>query len=102
MPNVITRGKMIVEFAGELISTLSEFNKKVSFSSPQSKEKMWAEILKLMVQKFTELSKTFPKYNKNIVNSLCSFLIDKIVFLLIKFENDRKKCADTEVKTDLL
>ena len=51
MPNVITRGKMIVEFAGELISTLSEFNKKVSFSSPQSKEKMWAEILKLMVQK---------------------------------------------------
>ena len=53
MPNVITRGKMIVEFAGELISTLSEFNKKVSFSSPQSKEKMWAEILKLMVQKKT-------------------------------------------------
>lgn len=26
--------------------------------------------------------------------------MDKLVFLLIKFENDRKKCADTLVKTD--
>ena len=77
---------MIVEFAGELnktvsnnpetksslavslISTSSEVAKKFSFSSPQSKEKMWAEVLKLMSQEkhakpFTELAKTFPKYN---------------------------------------
>ena len=51
------------------------------------------------VEPFTELAKTFPKYYKNIVNSLYSFLIDKLVFLLIKFENDWKKYADTEVKT---
>ena len=61
-------------------------------------------VLKLISQEkhvdpFTELAKTFPKYNENIVNSLYSFLIDKPVFLLIKFENDRKKYADTEVKT---
>ena len=67
---------------------------------------MLAEVLKLMsqekhVEPFTELAKTFPKYNKNIVDSLYSFLIDKLVFLLIKFENDRKKYADTEVKTDM-
>ena len=49
----------------------------------------------------TELAKTFPNYNENIVNSLYSFLIDKLVFFLIKFENDRKKCADTEVKIDI-
>ena len=65
---------------------------------------MWAEVLKLMsqekhVEPFTELAKTFPKYNENIVNSLYSFSIDKLVFLLIKFENDQKKCADTDVKT---
>ena len=53
------------------------------------------------VEPFTELAKTFPKYYKNIVNSLYSFLIDKLVFLLIKFENDWKKYADTEVKTDM-
>ena len=67
---------------------------------------MWAEVLKLMsqekhVEPFTELAKTFPKYNENIVNSLYSFSIDKLVFLLIKFENDQKKCADTDVKTDI-
>ena len=52
-------------------------------------------------KKNTELAKTFPNYNENIVNSLYSFLIDKLVFFLIKFENDRKKCADTEVKIDI-
>ena len=59
-PNVITPGNIIVAFASELnrtvtnnpeikkslavslISTLSEFTKKVSFSSPQSKAKSWA------------------------------------------------------------
>ena len=86
-----------------LISTLSEITNKVSFSSPQSKGKMWAEVLKLMsqekhVEPFTELAKTFPKYNKNIVDSLYSFLIDKLVFLLIKFENYWKKYANTEVR----
>ena len=55
---------------------------------------MWAEVLKLMSQEkhaepFTELAKTFPKCNENIVNTL------------YKSENDREKCADTEVKTDI-
>ena len=124
MPNVITPGNMIVEFGGELnrtvsnnpeiknslavslISTLSKITKKVSFSSSQSKEKMWTEVLKLMsqekhVEPFTEFAKTLLKYNENKFNSLYSFLIDKLVFLLINFENDHKKCADTEVKTDI-
>ena len=124
MPTVVSPGNMIVAFASELnrtltkspelknslgvsqISTLSEIIKNVSFDSPQSKEKMWAEVLKLMspeehVRPFTELAKTFPKYNKNVANSLYSFLIDKLVLLLIKFENEHKKCADIEVKTDI-
>ena len=92
--------------AVSLISTLSEITKKFSFSSPQSKGRMWTEVLKLIpqekhVEPFTELAKTFPRYNKNIVNSLCSFLIDKLIFLLIKFENNQKKIADTEVKADI-
>ena len=63
-------------------------------------------MLKLMSQKkhvepFTEFAKTFPKYNENVVNSLYSFLIHKLVFLWIKFENERKKCADIEVRTDI-
>ena len=67
---------------------------------------MWAEVLKLMsqekhVEPFTELAKTFSKYKKNIFSSLYSFLINKLVFLLIKFENNWKKYADTEVKTDM-
>ena len=67
---------------------------------------MWAEVLKLMsqekhVEPFTELVKTFLKCNENVVNSLYSFLIDKLVFLLIKFENEQKKYVDTEVKTDI-
>ena len=67
---------------------------------------MWAEVLKLMSQEkhaepFTELAKTFPKCNENIVNTLYSFLSVKLVFLVIKSENDREKCADTEVKTDI-
>ena len=82
--------------AVSLTSTLSEITKKVSFSSPQSKEKMWTEVLKLMsqekhVEAFIELVKTFPTYNENVVNSLYSFLIDKLVFLLVKFENEQKK-----------
>ena len=122
---VISPGNMIVAFASELnrtvtnhseikkslavslISTLLEITKKVSFSSPQSKEKMWAEVLKLMsqekhVEPSTELIKTFPKYNENVINSLYSFLIDKLVFLLIQLENEGKKYPDTWVKTDLL
>ena len=67
---------------------------------------MWAEVLKLIsqekhVEPFTELVRTFPKYNENVVNSWYSFLIYKLVFFLIKFENERKKCADTVVKTDI-
>ena len=67
---------------------------------------MWAEVLKLMSQEkhaepFAELAKTFPKCNENIVNTLYSFLSVKLVFLVIKSENDREKCADTEVKTDI-
>ena len=67
---------------------------------------MWAEVLKLMSQEkhaepFTELAKTFPKCNENIVNTLYSFLSVNLVFLVIKYENDREKCADTEVKTDI-
>ena len=63
-------------------------------------------MLKLMsqekhVEPFTEFAKTFPKYNENVVNSLYSFLIDKLVFLWIKFENERKNCADIEVRTDI-
>ena len=90
--------------AVSLTSTLSEITKKVSFSSPQSKEKMWTEVLKLMsqekhVEAFIELVKTFPTYNENVVNSLYSFLIDKLVFLLVKFENEQKKYSVTEVKT---
>ena len=67
---------------------------------------MWAEVLKLMsqeknVEPFTELAKIFLKCKENFVNSLYSFLTDKLVLLLTKFENERKKCADAEVKTNI-
>ena len=86
MSNVITPANVTVGFASELnktvtnnpkiknclavslISTLSEITKKVSFSSPQSKEKLWAKVQELMseekhVESFTELAKAFTKYN---------------------------------------
>ena len=60
------------------------------------------------VEPFTELAKTFPKYNENVVNSLYSFLIDNSVpdnsiasILFDKVWNERKKCVDTEIKTDI-
>ena len=58
-------------------------------------------ISEIDVEPFTELAKTFPKYNENVVNSLYSFLTDKLIFLLIIFENEGKIRADTKVKIDL-
>ena len=53
------------------------------------------------VEPFNELVKNFPKYNENVVNSSYNFLIEKLVFLLIKVENEQKIYADTEVRTDI-
>ena len=59
------------------------------------------DVLIKHVEPFTELAKTFPKYNENVVNSLYSFLTDKLIFLLIMFQNEGKIRADTKVKIDL-
>ena len=104
VPNVITPGNLVVALAKELKNALSK-NKEIAeslsrsivdkinnilqevkFKKRSSKERMWSEILKLMLKdehvvEFTSLIETLStKYKQSVIESFYSFLVEKLVF----------------------
>ena len=104
VPNVITPGNLVVALAKELKNALSK-NKEIAeslsrsivdkinnilqevkFKKRSSKERMWSEILRLMLKdehvvEFTSLIETLStKYKQSVIESFYSFLVEKLVF----------------------